>query len=416
MHCDVVVVGLGPAGAHFSYLASNLGYKVIALEKETIHKSKTCAGGISPLSVKILKECYKRIPSEVIEREVDGVNLETHTHKYSMSLPKIEAFTTRRLKFDSWLADETIKKGTIAKERCKLKRISFSKESVSVEIREHGSVEEIRADCIIGAYGAGSSVPRIMGIPAPKTVTGVQYELELPAEAIERSFGNTLNFYYCSRFSKFGYAWIFPKKDSIAVGLLDSTPTQLAERLKSFVRTNDLISRRFGDFDETNMKMRGALLPNETLNQTYQDRVILIGDAAGFGDRITWEGISYALRSADCAVKTFSFAYERNDFSSSVLKAYQRMWESSFGKDLRYGKKLQKMLFDENLDVTWSKVISFLAENDNLTEVLIDEMRKHMSIARALGRLPKKEKLLLLKHVGYKKALIFLAHEAMNIG
>ncbi len=408
MHCDAVVVGLGPAGAHFSYIASKLGHNIVALERGSTHRAKTCAGGISPVSVRILNDQYKRIPSEVVEREIEGVSLETKTNTCSLDIPDIEAFTTRRSIFDHWLINEAIEKGTTVEENCRIKRIDFSQSSVNITIRKKGAIRNISTDCIVGAYGAGSTVPRIMKLPTLKTVIGIQCEMELPADAIDRAFDNNLSFFYDSRFSSHGYAWIFPRKDSIAVGLLDDTPTKLSERLRSFIETYDL-AKRFRVAAWGRIKNKAALLPNEISPMTYRDRLLLIGDAAGFGDRITWEGISYALRSADLAVKTFCLAHDRNDFSIEVMKEYEGTWKSSFEKDLRYGKKLQKMMFDKDLDNTWSTVINLLNENNNLREFLTYEMQKDMSIARSLAKLPVKEKLLLLKHFGYKKkSLIFL--------
>ena len=408
MRCDVVVVGLGPAGAHFSYLASKHGYKVVALEKEVVHKSKTCAGGISAISVKILRECYRRIPSEVVERKIDKLNLVTQTYRCSLNLPKVDAFTTRRLKFDGWLVDEAVEKGTIVKEQCKLKGISFSKESVVVEIHENGSLEEIQANVVIGAYGMRSSVSKMVGMSVPKSITGVQYELELPELEIERAFGNALTFIVDTRFSRFGYVWIFPKGDSIAVGLNDRETTQIGERLRSFIRTHERTSRLFKGVVDADLKMSAALLPSETLIETHKERMMLIGDAAGFGDRITGEGISYALQSAGCAFRAFNYAYGRGDFSADTLRVYRRLWESAFGLDLRYGKKLQKIIFDEDPDGTWSQLIQLLCENEKFQEHMMGEMIENFSMARAIVKLPIREKLLLLKTFGYKNAWTFI--------
>lgn len=407
MHFDAVVIGLGPAGSHFSYLASKLGYNIIALERGSTHRAKTCAGGISPVSVRILNEQYKRIPQEVIEREIKGVSLETKTNTCTLDMPKIDAFTTRRSNFDNWLINEAIEKGTVVEENCRIIRSGFSQTGVNITIGINGSIRDISANCVVGAYGAGSTVPRIMGLPSLKTVIGIQCETNLPVDAIDRTVGDNLSFFYDSRFSSQGYAWIFPRKDSVAVGLLDNKPTKLSERLRSFIETYGL-ANRFGIAEWPPMQTKAALLPNEILPITYRDRILLIGDAAGFCDRITWEGISYALRSADLAVKTFRLAYDRNDFSIEAMREYERTWKSSFGKDLRYGKRLQKMMFNEDVDSTWSNVINLLIENNNLREFLVDEMQKHMSIARSLAKLPVKEKLLLSKHVGYRKSLIFI--------
>ena len=52
----------------------------------------------------------------------------------------------------------------------------------------------------------------------------------------------------------------------------------------------------------------------------------LLGDAAGFADPVTGEGIYYALRSAEL----FAEAYAANDLAS-----YEKRWRADFGRELR---------------------------------------------------------------------------------
>jgi len=384
MDYDAIVIGLGPAGSHFSYALSKLGYRVLAFEKEPKDRYKACAGGISPLSVQLLKASYGTIPSSVIERSVSQVSLETNKDSIVLKVPGTDAFTTYRSKFDSWLVNESIESGAIVKEECEPAAVSITNESVAVKYREDNILKEAAAHCLVAAYGVRSSVQRMLKLDPPPQMIAVQSELEVPKEEIDDD-GGPLRFYYDSRWSQSGYSWIFPKNQHLSVGLLDvPTNPNPKQRLLDFIQSNPITSRL--TYKEMPV-VRGAPIPNDVLPQTYRDRILILGDAAGFADRITWEGISYALTSAGIAVEIFDEAYDGNDFSQRKLAKYQQDWINRFGKDLKFGKLLQQMLFDEHLDENFSKAIARIKSDEELRVFLTNEMRDHMSLVRAIGRL-----------------------------
>ena len=67
--CDVLVVGLGPAGATAAYELSRAGISVIALEKDTHPRYKVCGGGLSARIDHILGSEFHT----VVEQRIHGV-------------------------------------------------------------------------------------------------------------------------------------------------------------------------------------------------------------------------------------------------------------------------------------------------------------------------------------------------------
>ena len=51
---DVIVVGMGPAGASAAYALSQYGLSVLAFDKQTHPRYKVCGGGLSARIAKIL--------------------------------------------------------------------------------------------------------------------------------------------------------------------------------------------------------------------------------------------------------------------------------------------------------------------------------------------------------------------------
>ena len=76
------------------------------------------------------------------------------------------------------------------------------------------------------------------------------------------------------------------------------------------------------------------MLPVAPLDKTYMDRILLCGDAAGFINPITGEGIYYAMASGTMAAKTVSEAITKENYSEHILKRYEKLWNHAFGRDI----------------------------------------------------------------------------------
>jgi flavin-dependent dehydrogenase len=72
--------------------------------------------------------------------------------------------------------------------------------------------------------------------------------------------------------------------------------------------------------------------------------VLLIGDAAGFYDPFTGEGVFTALRSAELAVETIARALRAGDVSVGALAAYERARRQAFAGKERVTRALQFLI------------------------------------------------------------------------
>jgi flavin-dependent dehydrogenase len=91
----------------------------------------------------------------------------------------------------------------------------------------------------------------------------------------------------------------------------------------------------------------------------------LLGDAAGFADPVTGEGIYYALRSAEL----FSEAY----LSGRPL-GYENRWREDFGRELQRASQMRRRFYGN----FWGAPF---------TERMIEFARGHRGIKRVLGDL-----------------------------
>jgi flavin-dependent dehydrogenase len=91
----------------------------------------------------------------------------------------------------------------------------------------------------------------------------------------------------------------------------------------------------------------------------------LLGDAAGFADPVTGEGIYYALRSAELFAESY--------LSGAPLK-YEARWREDFGKELERASQMRRRFYGN----FWGAPF---------TERMIEFARGHRGIKRVLGEL-----------------------------
>lgn len=124
-----------------------------------------------------------------------------------------------------------------------------------------------------------------------------------------------------------GYMWSFPRVDHVSAGILHWLPGVKAVELKQ--RLSRFMAEIYPE-DVRGKQFYAARIPSLSRRRLSRQRVCgkdwaLLGDAAGFVDAITGEGIYYALRSAELLATAI-----REDQPG----AYERYWRRDFGKEL----------------------------------------------------------------------------------
>jgi len=139
-----------------------------------------------------------------------------------------------------------------------------------------------------------------------------------------------------------GYGWVFPKKNHVNIGIGEFTSSvdsskpkkNIRERYEDYIavlKQRKIIPESFIIED-----VKGGILPVFPLKKTYGDRVLLCGDAAGFINPITGEGIYYAMMSGTMAAEVIVDALKTDRINARFLSRYQKKWLKEFGNDLKF--------------------------------------------------------------------------------
>jgi geranylgeranyl reductase family protein len=329
---DVAVIGSGPAGSTAAKRCSELGLRTILIEKNKIPRSKPCGGGVS---LKALKQIGHRIPESLIDQQVRGFRF------YSKSLASVTmksevpvGITTTRDRFDAFLTKLAVDSGCKLLQSDELTDISIHKEGVLCKLRSN---DFIMANIVIGADGANGIVAQKSGIRQKwkNDEIGLCLETTVPLEKseMEKIDPDILELYFSD--IPFGYGWLFPKRFSISLGIGGA----LASLHKPMGMLADFC-RTISDTKRIKLQISGCnahLAPAGGFKRNIvTDRIMLVGDAAGFIDPFTGEGIYYAIRSGHFAALACIQSIENDMFGTDFLeKNYARICNDDFGKDLR---------------------------------------------------------------------------------
>ena len=340
MKYDVIIVGAGPAGSTAAFFLAKKGLKVLIIDKHKFPRFKPCGGGIPMATFKRFSYLEKY---NLIDSYCYGGFIHSPSLKYcieAQSEKPILAMVLRE-KFDNGLVKIAQENGAEFLDRKNIKDAKIFQEKVTVTLDND---TKISSDVIIGADGVSSVVAKKIGLsPQQKKVNICIFQEYKLGEQILDRIGTTKRLSHVHFMYKNipGYAWLFTKNESVNIGIGQFIPYQkfvkkeinLISTFKSYfnlLKQQKLIPDylRIG-------KLRGGCIPISTLKQTYSDRAIICGDAAGFINPISGGGIQFAMISAENAAIIVDDAFKNDNFKSSFLSKYQNLWMNEFGKDFQ---------------------------------------------------------------------------------
>jgi geranylgeranyl reductase family protein len=281
---DAIVVGAGPAGCACAYDLASAGKSVLLLDKTEFPRMKACAGGLTMKTVRALR--YSIEP--VIRQRLDRMVLEErNSSRIPVRYRKLICVMTERSELDAYCLAKTIDAGAVFQRIRQIEEISENEDHVAVTTQDG----PVRGRFLVGADGVNSRVRRLAESDPGWFRTAFAIEACVPRNTLK----DDLVFDFAPVMA--GYGWVFPKGDHANIGLysLDKNEQLNRSRLSSY------IARRLG-IDARAEKFTGQHAGfGAAQHNVKSHRIFLAGDAGGFVDPLTGEGIYGAVISGQAA-------------------------------------------------------------------------------------------------------------------
>ena len=323
---DVIVVGAGPAGATLAYELAKRGIGVLVLEKEKLPRYKCCAGGVTSKAAKLLDFDISEVVEDVIYELSFTYNMgSSYLGQHSQPL----IYTVMRDVFDYFLVEKAQQLGAVLIDGQKVMQVQVGADWVEMPTADN----LFRTRLVVGADGAYSVVARELGMGRSiEYLVGMESEVVVPEEELAKWKSRVHIDLGCI---PGGYAWVFPKRNhlSIGAGCLVSKARGLNRRYQKFLTL-------LGMGNYTIARSSSHLVPTCTKGRfVWQDKALLLGDAAGLTDPLTGEGIYNAIQSAQLAAPVIESSLLGGEVG---LQDYQQIVERKIMPELRIARKMSR--------------------------------------------------------------------------
>ncbi|HJS76347.1 MAG TPA: geranylgeranyl reductase family protein [Burkholderiales bacterium] len=276
---DVVVLGLGPAGAAAAAEAARRGCKVIALDRKR-------APGLPVQCAELVPQVVEVRP-DVIRQRIDSMAtfVEDDAPDVKRGFP---GHMLDRAAFDASLVEEAVRAGA------DVRLSSFVRKVTGNGVVELADGSALSARVVVGADGPRSRAGRAIG-----SVNEELVETRQITAALREPYAASDIF--LSAEIPGGYGWLFPKGDVAHLGA--GVSPQYKARLKSIMAR--LHASQLGRICAEILNLTGGAIPVGGMRKPWsvlEDTVVLLaGDAAGLANPVTGAGIAAAVHSGRLA-------------------------------------------------------------------------------------------------------------------
>ena len=344
---DVLVVGAGPAGAIAAWRLASAGARVTIVDRDAFPRDKLCGDTLNPGAVAFLESLRIQQSPLAGARQLAGMTVSGPRTRIDARYPAgVTGRAILRRHFDAWLLNQAVAAGAQFESglmaRSALAERVNGADVVRAVTMGRGSSSEFKfeAPVTIAADGRASRVARSMGLARH------------PSSPRRWAFGTYMR--GVTGTSDFGemhvrgrrYIGIAPIDDGVCNVCVVTGPhpggRSPRDVVTSQVRLDPQLRERFAAASiEGPVRVLGPLAVESPACGV--PGLLLAGDAAGFIDPMTGDGLHLALRGGWLAAGEALHALETGDFAAAVQRLTRARAET-FSAKLRFNRWLRRLV------------------------------------------------------------------------
>lgn len=368
---DVAIIGGGLAGLALSIQCAKRGYKTILFEKEQYPFHKVCGEYISFESWNFLEELgvpLSQMNLPMIRRLlVTAPNGKQLEH----DLP-LGGFGLSRYKLDAILAGLAKQNGVVLLERTKIDDVRFENDLFSLQSTVNSRSQSAQqAKVVAGTFGKRSNLDikwkRRFVLQKQNKLNNyiaVKYHVKTswPSDLIAlHNFQDG----YCGvsqiEDGKYCLCYLTTAKN------LERAGNSIPQMEKQILYRNPHLQKLFSNCEMLYASPVTISQISFSKKMQVQERVIMIGDAAGMITPLCGNGMSMALHGSKIAFEQMNLFLQNKIPRWQMEEEYTSNWQKQFGKRLRTGRWIQKFF-----------------GSTTLSDMLISTLRPFPRLARQL--------------------------------
>lgn len=389
LDAEAIVVGGGPAGSVVAAELASRGHDVLLLDRSRFPRDKACSDYVNPAGVKLLEglgltDDLRRLGAHRAEgMRVHAPGGASYLADFQGAETGQSAMGLTRRMLDALLLVRAATAGARVIEGARVRGVVVEQGAVrGVQASVGGRQGLIRAALVVGADGRASTVSRTLGLDLPNRLlrrTGLVAHYR-GLTGLDR-WGEM----HVGHHSYAGLAVLEDGRFNVAfvsdASAVASRPGSVEEYFESGLRNLPRAWARIAGAERVG-PIRGVGPLAHATRRCAGDGFILVGDAAGFLDPFTGDGVADAVLSALLAAPVASAALRSGAVSAAALDAYRAARRRAF-----WGKRGVAWLVQGFVNTPWllDYATPRLARRDDVAKTMAGVMGNFRPAREALS-------------------------------